>query len=83
MLFASIGQLPRSVDVICENDLADKCKPGDRVHIVGNYRCLPNKQGSFTSGTFRWADTFTLILWYTVSALDSTSGAAQIPVIIG
>jgi DNA replicative helicase MCM subunit Mcm2 (Cdc46/Mcm family) len=56
----SIGQLPRSVDVICDNDLVDKCKPGDRVQIVGNYRCLPAKQGGFTSGTFRYTDSFPL-----------------------
>jgi Predicted ATPase involved in replication control, Cdc46/Mcm family len=60
MLFASVGQLPRSVDVICDNDLVDKCKPGDRVQIVGNYRCLPSKKGSFTTGTFRCAGRFTL-----------------------
>ncbi len=50
---APTGQLPRSVDVVCEDDLVDKCKPGDRVQIVGCFRCLPSKNGGFTSGTFR------------------------------
>ncbi|XP_041466825.1 zygotic DNA replication licensing factor mcm3-like [Lytechinus variegatus] len=50
---APAGQLPRSVDIIVDNDLVDVCKPGDRVQIIGTFRCLPNKQGSYTNGTFR------------------------------
>jgi len=47
------GQLPRSVDIVADNDLADKCKPGDRVQVIGIYRCLPSKRQGFTPGTFR------------------------------
>lgn len=50
---APAGQLPRSVDVVADGDLADWCKPGDRVRVVGMFRCLPNKQNGFTNGTFR------------------------------
>ncbi|KOC60840.1 DNA replication licensing factor Mcm3 [Habropoda laboriosa] len=50
---APTGQLPRSIDVICDNDLVDLCKPGDRVQIVGSFRCLPGKQGGYTTGTFK------------------------------
>ena len=38
-----IGQLPRSIEVIIENDLVDKVKPGDRVQINGVFKCATYK----------------------------------------
>ena len=68
------GQLPRSVDVIADNDLVDQCKPGDRVLIVGPYRCLPNKQGYYTSGTFR-----TILLGTHINLLNKEVDAEIMP----
>lgn len=47
------GQLPRNVDVIADDDIADKCKPGDRVRAIGLFRVLPNKQAGMSTGNFR------------------------------
>lgn len=46
------GQMPRSCDVIAEADLADACKPGDRVKVYGVYRILPTKVQGSASGIY-------------------------------
>lgn len=45
------GQLPRSVDIILDDDLVDTTKPGDRVQIVGVYRALGG--GANNSSSFK------------------------------
>ncbi|GAB0092435.1 DNA helicase [Sergentomyia squamirostris] len=68
---APAGQLPRSVDVICDDDLVDRVKPGDRVQVVGSYRCMPGHQGGYTSGIFR-----TVLIANNVSQLSKESSLA-------
>ncbi|KAI0047817.1 MCM-domain-containing protein [Auriscalpium vulgare] len=69
---APAGQLPRSTDVILDDDLVDKCKPGDRIQLVGVYRSV----GGGATGTFK-----TLILANNIILLSSKSGGgiAQTP----
>ncbi|CAL1127960.1 unnamed protein product, partial [Cladocopium goreaui] len=46
------GQIPRSIKVICDGDLCDKAKPGDRVQVIGIYRSFPPPLQDFTDGVF-------------------------------
>lgn len=66
---APAGQLPRGVDVILDDDLVDKVKPGDRIQLVGIYRSLGNRNASSGSSTFR-----TVILANNILHLSSKSG---------
>ncbi|KAI0724228.1 ATP dependent DNA helicase [Cerioporus squamosus] len=62
---APAGQLPRATDVILDGDLVDKCKPGDRIQLVGVYRSV----GGGANGSFK-----SLILANNINLLSSKIG---------
>jgi DNA replication licensing factor MCM3 len=66
---APAGQLPRGVDVILDDDMVDKVKPGDRIQLVGIFRSLGNRNAGQGSSTFK-----TLILANNIILLSSKSG---------
>ncbi|KAM0325559.1 hypothetical protein ACHAQA_007546 [Verticillium albo-atrum] len=66
---APAGQLPRGVDVVLDDDLVDKVKPGDRVQLVGIYQTLGNRNTNHSSALFK-----TIILANNVVLLSSKSG---------
>jgi len=66
---APAGQLPRGVDVIMDDDMVDRVKPGDRIQLVGIFRSLGNRNAGAGSSVFR-----TLILANNVVLLSSKSG---------
>ncbi|KAI9672541.1 MAG: MCM DNA helicase complex subunit [Caeruleum heppii] len=74
---APAGQLPRGVDVIMDDDLVDRVKPGDRIQLVGIYRSLGNRNAGSGSATFR-----TLVLANNVVLLSSKSGGGVAQAII-
>jgi DNA replication licensing factor MCM3 len=66
---APAGQLPRGVDVIMDDDLVDRVKPGDRIQLVGIFRLLGNRNASSGSAMFR-----TVLIANNVILISSKSG---------
>jgi len=51
---APTGVIPRSVEIIVEDDLVDRAKPGDRVRCTGVYRSFPALSQSIPATNGVW-----------------------------
>jgi DNA replication licensing factor MCM3 len=69
-----LGQLPRSIEIILQDDLVDKVKPGDRIQIVGIFKCIASSSTSFT-GNFK-----TVLI---ASSIHSLSAEINVPKVSG
>lgn len=67
---APAGQLPKNVDVILDEDLADQVKAGDRIQIVGVYKSMGGGQNE--NAAFKCC-----IVAYSIYQLHTLSSSAQ------
>jgi DNA replication licensing factor MCM3 len=70
---ARVGQLPRSIELILENDLVDRVKPGDRVQCIGIYRPLASIQNGASSGVFK-----SVLICNNISVMGKEVGAVRL-----
>ncbi|RIA81678.1 MCM2/3/5 family-domain-containing protein [Glomus cerebriforme] len=63
------GLLTRSIDIILDDDLVDKVKPGDRIQLAGCYRAIGKPSQGSTSATFK-----TVIIANNVTILSGEIG---------
>ncbi|CAG8782886.1 23724_t:CDS:10, partial [Dentiscutata erythropus] len=66
---AQTGHLLRSVDIILDDDLVDKVKPGDRIQLAGCYKAIGKPNQATTSATFK-----TIIIATNITVLSGDVG---------
>lgn len=49
---APTGQLPRSIEIVLEEDLVDRVKPGDRIEVIGVFKSV-NSTSTMSYGLLR------------------------------